>query len=409
MSLCHGSALEEISGMSGNLETIDVCGLNSATLKHLKDCVDNHRFNKVEVLLHLVQSLITTAHEEGIIAIPPPILSRVYQTISRGYVNLLNTKKITDTKFPFPYVQLIIALLLLHTLLTPVVVSAVIDHLVWAPILAFVPVFGAHAINFIAIELEDPFGEDDNDLPLAHFQAEMNNCLLMLLHPNTDIIAGVSDNCITDFEELKSTVCVCTDDEAIQSPVPVARRRVSVQLFDPNFKLIGSSKSNLEQVVAAMEEVHLDLSKDDFDEVQPTLPSEASAAAHVEENNERDPNENTAVTTGGGRCFPEPKLMHNKELETILVKSMEEFNHSLQCWTRTMEDQVRELSTRFSFCALNMPGENGTAPKADARPGQKDSHARPVAGSALASPRRGGSTGPAGTKRTLQIEPPRSS
>jgi len=36
-SLCHGSALEEISGMSGTLEIIDITGLNSATLKHLKD------------------------------------------------------------------------------------------------------------------------------------------------------------------------------------------------------------------------------------------------------------------------------------------------------------------------------------------------------------------------------------
>ena len=31
------------------------------------------------------------ALDDGVLKIPPPILSRVYQTISRGFVNLLNT------------------------------------------------------------------------------------------------------------------------------------------------------------------------------------------------------------------------------------------------------------------------------------------------------------------------------
>ena len=31
-------------------------------------------------------------------------------------------------------------------------------------------------LNFIGVELENPFGQDDNDLPLDHFQDEMNNC-----------------------------------------------------------------------------------------------------------------------------------------------------------------------------------------------------------------------------------------
>ena len=51
---------------------------------------------------HLIFTLF-----DGVLAIPPPILSRVYQTLSRGFVNLLNAKKIADTRFPFPYAQTI--------------------------------------------------------------------------------------------------------------------------------------------------------------------------------------------------------------------------------------------------------------------------------------------------------------
>ena len=42
------------------------------------------------------------------------------------------------------------------------------------------------------MELENPFGLDDNDLPLDHFQQEMNSCLLMLLHENSDLITATS-------------------------------------------------------------------------------------------------------------------------------------------------------------------------------------------------------------------------
>merc|ERR1712107_295446 len=75
----------------------------------------------------------------------------------------------------------------------------------WAPVFAFMPTFAMYSLNFIGVELENPFGSDDNDLPLEHFQHEMNSCLLMLLHPDTDLIAGLDDNrCKFDFKTLET-------------------------------------------------------------------------------------------------------------------------------------------------------------------------------------------------------------
>merc|ERR1719497_234671 len=92
------------------------------------------------------------------------------------------------------------------------IISGVIKSKILAAIFAFVPIFGMFSLNFIASELENPFGTDDNDLPLRHFQTEMNSCLLMLLHYNTDIIADTSSTCIVDFHELKATVRLSTED-----------------------------------------------------------------------------------------------------------------------------------------------------------------------------------------------------
>mmetsp|Transcript_2096 Transcript_2096/g.4864 ORF Transcript_2096/g.4864 Transcript_2096/m.4864 type:complete len:312 (+) Transcript_2096:144-1079(+) len=170
MSLVHASALEEISTSHAQLPTIDVYGLDMNTLRYLQECVEVYGFNKVEAILHLLQSLITVGHETGLITVPPPILLRVYQTMSRGYVNLLNTKKITDTKFPFPFVQIISLLKILMTIVTPIIFASTLGHVVWAALCTFLPMFGIHSLNFVAMELENPFGIDANDLPLETFQ-----------------------------------------------------------------------------------------------------------------------------------------------------------------------------------------------------------------------------------------------
>eukprot|EP00929_Paragymnodinium_shiwhaense_P041242 TRINITY_DN2142_c0_g4_i1.p1 TRINITY_DN2142_c0_g4~~TRINITY_DN2142_c0_g4_i1.p1 ORF type:complete len:597 (-),score=173.76 TRINITY_DN2142_c0_g4_i1:137-1927(-) len=226
MSLCHGSALEEIAGIDrGQLNAIDVLGLDNKTLKHLNDCSAVHEFNRVEVLLHLTQSLIVKSLDAGLLRIAPPILSRVFQTLSRGFVNLLNCKKITDTRFPFPYAQVIAMLLFFHATLTPLLISNVFTgstwSKIWAPIFTFMPVFGLHSLNAVAIELENPFGDDDNDLPLDHFQDEMNSCLMMLLQDDADLIPGVKKTCTKNYSDLKQKLLEAEDPaEEIEVPEP---------------------------------------------------------------------------------------------------------------------------------------------------------------------------------------------
>eukprot|EP00929_Paragymnodinium_shiwhaense_P028062 TRINITY_DN16343_c0_g2_i1.p1 TRINITY_DN16343_c0_g2~~TRINITY_DN16343_c0_g2_i1.p1 ORF type:complete len:438 (-),score=87.85 TRINITY_DN16343_c0_g2_i1:388-1701(-) len=203
-SFMHGSALEEIqaSDIDEAFAVIDIGGFHASTLKILQTCKDKYNFNRVEVLLHMIQVLTTDALDRGTLKIAPPILSRVYQSLSRGLVNLLNAKKITDTLFPFPFVQIITALLILATVFTPLMMTAQIENRVLAPILSFIPVFGCFVANFVASELEMPFGDDTNDLPLRHFQEEMNGSLLMLLHDNADYLARTGDNAIKDWNAL---------------------------------------------------------------------------------------------------------------------------------------------------------------------------------------------------------------
>jgi len=217
MSFCHCAALEEIGGDSvkAKYDVVDISGLSMETLTYLRVSKAVFKFNRVEVLLHMIQVLVTQALDDGVLRIPPPILSRVYQTLSRGFVNELNSKKITDTLFPFPYTQVMTYLLFLHMLMTPIMISSVVANKLLSSLIVFTSVFGMFAVNFVAQELENPFGDDDNDLPLAHFQEEMNNSLMMLMQPDSDHKATLSNICIVDFNSLNKLVVDTRQSQAV--------------------------------------------------------------------------------------------------------------------------------------------------------------------------------------------------
>jgi len=212
MSLCHGSALEEIS-LSDNdpqgYPCLDIGGLDLLTLKWLRDCKFNQelKFNRVEVIIHMIQNLIVENQEKGVLKIPPPILSRVFQTISRGQVNLANCKKIVYTLFPLPYAQVISVMLIVLNVMTPLVMASILEKAHYAFIFTVIPVFGLNAMNLVAIELEMPFGKDDNDLPLDEFQDHMNNSMLMLICDESDIVPHINRFAGQDFYAIKARIC----------------------------------------------------------------------------------------------------------------------------------------------------------------------------------------------------------
>eukprot|EP00933_Yihiella_yeosuensis_P042882 TRINITY_DN37547_c0_g1_i1.p1 TRINITY_DN37547_c0_g1~~TRINITY_DN37547_c0_g1_i1.p1 ORF type:complete len:539 (-),score=44.33 TRINITY_DN37547_c0_g1_i1:171-1787(-) len=201
-SLMHGTALEEISVDDTEYEVLDIAGLDSATLHFLYKCDSRYSFNKVLAIQHMIQVLVCENLSKGIITIPPPILSRVFQTLSRGLVNLLNAKKLKDVAFPFPYAQTIYLLLLILEIFTPLYVTQIIQTKFWAVIVTFIPVFGLSSMNLIAQELEMPFGVDANDLPLKEFQHEMNLSLLLLLHTSADHVASSGPKSSNTFNDL---------------------------------------------------------------------------------------------------------------------------------------------------------------------------------------------------------------
>lgn len=101
---------------------------------------------------------------------------------------------------------MIMILLVVHSVFTPCVVTSFMTSYQWAIPVTFVPVFGMFALNQVAAQLEMPFGQDDNDLPLEHFQKEMNQSLLQLMHEMSDHLPTTKPSAKTHVDELRCFV-----------------------------------------------------------------------------------------------------------------------------------------------------------------------------------------------------------
>eukprot|EP00406_Dinophysis_acuminata_P028704 CAMPEP_0179353062 /NCGR_PEP_ID=MMETSP0797-20121207/76128_1 /TAXON_ID=47934 /ORGANISM="Dinophysis acuminata, Strain DAEP01" /LENGTH=512 /DNA_ID=CAMNT_0021068095 /DNA_START=24 /DNA_END=1558 /DNA_ORIENTATION=- len=179
VSLLHGAALRQIStAADANFEIIDLSGVDREHLAFLDQCAGG---TEVTVILQWVQQIIVDAMNDGILCVPPPILSRAFQELSKGMVNFASAQKISELPFPFPYAQMITTTLVVHTFLLPVLMAILCTDTWWVGILSAVPILSFWSINYVAQEIESPFGDDANDLPLQEMQVNFNRNLATLM------------------------------------------------------------------------------------------------------------------------------------------------------------------------------------------------------------------------------------
>jgi len=101
--------------------------------------------------------------------IAPPIQSRMYQELSNGMLAFNQAMKLADVPFPLPYAQILTLLLTVFIWLIPIYMNAFTDSNFMAPLLSFALCVGMWGLNDTAIELENPFGPDVNDILLVDF------------------------------------------------------------------------------------------------------------------------------------------------------------------------------------------------------------------------------------------------
>lgn len=184
MSLLYVSGLQTVAAFhDDHFAMIDTSGMEVSQMQFLAKVHDKR--HRCEILLQWLQKSIMENLEKKVISAPPPILGRVFQELGGGHDSLVLARKMTELPFPFPYAQMISVLLMLHWLLCPCVSIFLTKSVLWSCVLTFVQVIALWGINYIAAEIESPFGRDANDLDLEEMAIDMNDSLFLLLERNT--------------------------------------------------------------------------------------------------------------------------------------------------------------------------------------------------------------------------------
>jgi len=179
MDLSTGFAADEQpADRAFELELIDAEALDEESLTTFYEANQ-----KVELIFQWIQGLVVEACNDHLFSVAPPIVSRVFQELADGMVHYHQALKIAKMPLPFPYVQSMELLLVLHWIITPPLMCMWVTSPLWTGILTFVQVFFLWSLNTIATELENPFGDDVNDLPAEELQKDLNRRLMMLIEP----------------------------------------------------------------------------------------------------------------------------------------------------------------------------------------------------------------------------------
>eukprot|EP00927_Polykrikos_kofoidii_P002565 TRINITY_DN11022_c0_g2_i2.p1 TRINITY_DN11022_c0_g2~~TRINITY_DN11022_c0_g2_i2.p1 ORF type:complete len:618 (+),score=81.05 TRINITY_DN11022_c0_g2_i2:60-1913(+) len=202
-SLLHAMAIEELADLRDeNFPLLDIEGFRKEDLEFLLDTSSQGR--KVELVFQWIKTHIVKGVDEGILSIPAPILTRVFQELGIGLVKYHEALQVVIWPFPFAYAQMAYVLIFLHMLYTPLVVCSQ-STMVWsAATFTLISVACMRSLDLIAAELEQPFGDDPNDLPTYEMHCEFVDDLIMLVNPDTWRVPRLLATAATRFDELST-------------------------------------------------------------------------------------------------------------------------------------------------------------------------------------------------------------
>ena len=144
----------------------------------------------------------------------PPIVSRIIQFLSDGILYYNHARKIMFTPFPFPHAQLSAFFVLMAMIAIPFLMNQYANEVWLGAALSFLTVTCLAGLHEVARELENPFRNAPNDVPLCTLLAFYNEALVTMF-------AGFHPDAYWDQAEiLKKERTVSSIDEAIDE-VPI--------------------------------------------------------------------------------------------------------------------------------------------------------------------------------------------
>lgn len=154
-------------------------GVSDAEIKFLQ--MARGPYAKTQLCWNWLSEFIIREHLAGSMGeVGPPIISRIIQFLGDGMIYYNHARKIMFIPFPFPHAQLSVMFILVLVPCIPFLMDQYVDEVWLAATLTFLTVMCLSAIHEVARDLENPFRNVPNELPLVTFQAEYNEALFTM-------------------------------------------------------------------------------------------------------------------------------------------------------------------------------------------------------------------------------------
>lgn len=116
-----------------------------------------------------------------------PIISNIHASLSEGMAHYNHCRKIMFMPFPFPHAQLTAAYIITIMVIIPILLDEYMKSTIVGAIVTFLSVTCLAGLHEVARELENPFENIPNEVPLTVLQAMFNDSLITLFagfHPD---------------------------------------------------------------------------------------------------------------------------------------------------------------------------------------------------------------------------------
>lgn len=145
-------------------------------------------YAKTQLVWNWFSDLLIREHHSGTLGnVGPPIISRVVQFLSDGMLYYNHARKIMFTPFPFPHAQLSAFFVLMMVVAIPLLMVQYANEHWLGAVLTFLTVTCLAGLHEVARELENPFRNAPNDVPLCTLLAFYNEALITMFsghHPD---------------------------------------------------------------------------------------------------------------------------------------------------------------------------------------------------------------------------------
>ncbi|GKY97579.1 hypothetical protein MPSEU_000716400 [Mayamaea pseudoterrestris] len=143
---------------------------------------------KVALVSMWLQEFITREHLSGSTGkVGAPIIGRLFQYISDGMLGYNMARKVAYIPFPFAHAQITSLFVLVVIGVMPLLMLSFVTNEIFGALLNFVTVCCFCGLDSVAKELEDPFFNPPNDIPVNNLHAQFNEAIMTMFrgwHPD---------------------------------------------------------------------------------------------------------------------------------------------------------------------------------------------------------------------------------